>query len=241
MRVTVPIRPTASEKQERTAIREIWHAVCPVCGWSQLVACRRRTPARVSDTEIETLHKAAVLPCSRFEATQYDYRVAACRNCHSQGGQPSEYEGTYRFSLPALQSPGTIITGECQTRSKSMLAVIEAVPLSLPVKALRQLYTLQQAGEDVTLDEASRRALPETTQAGTQSESNPLVLIVIIISVVGLLSLAKNEDNRTSGWNHRPRQSSDYRMTGEQDPAPQASSEEANAPGRNARAGLETG
>ena len=206
----VPIRLTDSEVKEGTATREIWHADCPKCRSSQLVSCRRRQPLSHPDEDLDATGPGRVIPCDHFEPSDYDYRVANCRKCRSRGAEPSEYEGTYRFTISGKPRPGTVVAGSSLSSRRTILAVVDKITISRPVPTLRRFHQLQQAGEDVTLDEASRRmSRTGATDSSSADNSEPELLpaipsILILLVAVLFLAFGPKDKKKTNSEVRRP-------------------------------------
>jgi hypothetical protein len=207
------IQPTASEVRGGIAAREFWYADCPACGDSRLVACRlKRDTAAKPDADRETPNCRQVVPCDHFNQTDYDYHVLNCRNCHSPGGLPTEYQGTYKFTLPATWGRGTVVEGECQARGGMVLAVVEGVTMSRSLQVLRRFHKLQHEGEDVTVDEASWRMVRDApTIPLSVSEDVPhqawwqtWFSLPAFLIAMGLMSVMTHGNCRASRSANRP-------------------------------------
>ena len=179
------INCSSEESSAGLAVREVWHAVCPICRQQQPVLCGSKRPVANS---VDQLEPAPVEP---FAPDRYEYELTNCRNCAAHGVDPSVYDDTYVFSFSADATNWSVVEGTTGQTGTVMYALLNGpTPADIPSYALDRFYAAQATGEDVELA-AFEAAIscPQDPQVMSES-SNSFMVQAGQVFLTGLLILA---------------------------------------------------
>lgn len=155
---------TSEELLTGSATRELWHAECPACGRTRDVLCRM----------VDRPNDGSALPADELEAARYDYEPLPCPSCRAESADPSEYEDTYTFDFSAGSLGGRVVRGQGMAMCLSVYAILSGLPTSAcPPHLLEQFYSLQQDGEDVSIESVEARPRTVFPQLAVQPRRQP--------------------------------------------------------------------